>query len=293
MIERGSVVYTEVGVPARNQYFYYLVLGALYDETWFKDDFNACSIEPEASEESKLYTCLNKMCEIYVLPIGMYSKNTDKDVLLYMLKYTLQNSVLIRPLDSLTHVNFRSIHEMGFGISEKDLDVFLLKSKMSGILIDFNIGTLTDLNIENIISIKDYIEKLKPLLQKRFSFDISNTKKTLQYKTRYMYIYKTEKVFRLYYCAAKTKDGKYMFCCAYNKNLKDGSPDMNEINKVISNMQCAHFLNSVKIKPRIIENKELLEIEGVQAPKQFVDYYFYYNAFSNSICKKSRDEDLS
>lgn len=284
MIERGSVVYTKVGVPARNQYFYYLVLGALYDEIWFKDSFNECSIEPGASYESKITTCLEKMCEIYVLPIGMYSKNTDKDVLLYMLKYTLQNSVLIRPLDSWTHVNFRSVREMGFCVPEKDFDVFLLKSKMS--------GALTDFNIENIIPVKDYIEKLKPLLQKRFSFDVSNTKKTLQYKTRYMYIYKTEKVFRLYYCAAKTKDGKYMFCCAYNKNLKDGSPDMTEITKIISNMQCAHFLNSVKIKPRIIENKELLEIEGVQAPKQFVDY-FYYNAFSNSICQKSIDEDIS
>ena len=282
MIEKGSIVYSNNGTTLARQYVYYLVLGARYEEDSFEYDFNNYSIEPNLSDEDKIMSCLRYLCRLWVVPIGMFNKNTNKELLMNVLKYVLQNSILARPLDTVNEMSFSCCKENGLSITEKEIDLFLLKSKMA---------EQVTLDATNSISVKEYENKLEKLIKKRFAYDITNTKKTIQYKTRHMYIYQTKKVFRLYYCAAVAKDGKYLFCCVYNQSLKDGSPDNDKIRKIVSNMQGTRFLNKLKIKPRVIENKELLEINGVEAPIQALDYYYLKSYFSD-ITKRSSDEDV-
>lgn len=94
MIERGSIVYSTVGTPSRNQYFYYLVLGIVC--------LNAPDVEEHTCRDYVRFKDMNKavscMIEnetrLCVIPIGMYTKDMKRDSLEHLLRYTIKTSIL-------------------------------------------------------------------------------------------------------------------------------------------------------------------------------------------------------
>lgn len=277
MIEKGTVVYSVTGTSLTYQYVYYLVLGAFCNDKKLEKDFYNTRVDV-IDMNDKVSSFMNHLCQLYVVPIGMYHKDMKKETLYTLIEYTLKNGILEIPLDknSVSMLTLYTLKDTGITVSEKEMDLYLVKSKM-----------LTDFSIQNSISVSDYRKKVELLVNKRFAFDINNVKKTTQYKTRHMYIYKTDKVVRLYYCAAIEENGKYLFCCAYNQNLKDGKPDIDKMKEIVADMSSTVYLDRILVKPRIIENKELLEIKGIVAPKQrcHSDY------FSN-VAEISRQNDV-
>lgn len=154
-------------------------------------------------------------------------------------------------------------------IPEDTLNVYMTKNEM-----------MSDTVFPDIVDIKTLYTNLEKLYEKNEVnyINITNLTKTgkyNQYKPLHFYILRSDKVLRLYYCMCPAeRKGEFVFLLLYNG--KPNSSWKSDIEQILRQSKNPEFVrNTKKTQLRIMSDKELWEINDLEAVPQHLEFSMY------------------
>ena len=227
----------------------------------------------------------------YILkPIYVYGKNQSLNNLDIM---EIAKKELNKPLDDNSNLTFFSLSNVQseYITNVPNLSKYLMKMKLlNGLVINnLNYSNLLLTRTELLDILKDIYNKKSCFLPNQIKFE-----KTDKVESRHFYLYKSDKVVRLYYCITKgIKDDEGIFCLVYNTSPTDPYLQHNLLS-IVKNSNNSDFLMKYKTKKFIVmdlKKKDLSILKGLKLCVQYV-YYTKWKELLNLVPNVEKSGDI-